>query len=89
MDFTLRNVAKLQKYTLAIIIVSCVVTFFIMVKLQYLPQVQFLTATILVMFYLMWALIHHQIDKSLNLEVVVEYVLIALLALVVLYGVIL
>lgn len=38
-------------------------------------------------FYLAWALIYHHLDKSLTLDVFMEYVLTALLALILLIGV--
>lgn len=41
---------------------------------------------ILIVFYLTWATAHHWIDKSLTLEIVLEYVLIVGLTFVVLYG---
>lgn len=44
-----------------------------------------LTVTILI--YLVWALIHHKKDKSLTFEVFIEYLLTAILSLVLLMGV--
>lgn len=89
MDTTLKKVTKLQKYGFLIIVFTSTVSLMLILKLQYLPQVQFLVATVLVMFYLMWALVHHFADKTLSLEVMIEYILTALLALIVLYGVLL
>jgi hypothetical protein len=47
-------------------------------------QIFILLISILV--YLIWALIHHRRDKSLTLEVFIEYLLTGLLALVLLAG---
>lgn len=44
--------------------------------------------TIGILIYLVWALVHHRHDKSLTLEVFVEYLLTATLALILLIGVI-
>ncbi len=38
--------------------------------------------------YLVWALIYHKKDKSLTLEILVEYFLVVILVLVLLFGVI-
>lgn len=40
-----------------------------------------------VLIYLIWAIIHHKRDKSLTLEVCIEYLLTAALALILLFGV--
>ena len=40
------------------------------------------------LFYMVWALIHHKKDKSLTFAIIVEYLLTALLALVLVAGVI-
>ena len=49
--------------------------------------VQFQILVMLSVLYLGWALLHHNLDKSLTLEIIIEYVLTALLAMVILYGV--
>lgn len=43
--------------------------------------------TIAVLVYLIWAIIHHRRDKSLTLPIFVEYLLTAVLALILLFGV--
>lgn len=45
--------------------------------------------TIGILIYLIWALIHHRRDKSLTLGIYLEYVLTAVLALILLTGVLL
>ena len=49
--------------------------------------VQFELVVIGVMFYLVTALVHHHLDKSLTVEATLEYILIAVLVLIVLQGV--
>lgn len=44
--------------------------------------------TIAVLVYLIWAIIHHRGDKSLTLPIFIEYLLTALLSLILLMGVI-
>ena len=41
-----------------------------------------------VLFYLVWALVHHKRDKSLTFVIFIEYLLTALLSIVLLTGVI-
>lgn len=41
-----------------------------------------------VLIYLLWALIHHKKDKSLTLAILLEYLLIAVLVLVLIFGVV-
>lgn len=43
--------------------------------------------TIGILIYLVWALVHHRRDKSLTLGIYLEYVLTAVLALMLLVGV--
>lgn len=40
-------------------------------------------------FYLLMTIVHHYLEKSLNLEIVVEYVLIAILSVIILYSLLL
>lgn len=41
-----------------------------------------------ILIYLLWALLHHKKDKSLTLEVILEYLLTAALSLILIFGVI-
>lgn len=43
--------------------------------------------TIGILIYLIWALLHHKCDKSLTLPILLEYVLTAVLVLILLLGV--
>ncbi len=56
-------------------------------RFQNMPLVQFQILVALSILYLGWALTHHNLDKSLTLEIIIEYVLTALLAMVILYGI--
>lgn len=51
------------------------------------PSYQMLILATLVTSYLAWALNYHRLDKSLNLEVMLEYILTALLVLIIFYGI--
>lgn len=51
--------------------------------LRFSPQKQFMIFFIATAVYLIFALIHHFREKTLILEIVVEYILIAILALIV------
>lgn len=52
-------------------------------------NLQFLVVMISVVIYLFISLIHHHFDKSLTFEVLVEYILIAVLTLIILQGILL
>ena len=80
---------KLQRFNLAIILGVAFFSILGLLKFSTIPKVQFLIVLALIFFYLAWALVYHLLDKSLTLEVTLEYVLTALLAVVVLYGVLL
>lgn len=41
-----------------------------------------------ILIYLLWAILHHKKDKSLTLEVLLEYLLTAALSLILIFGVI-
>lgn len=49
-------------------------------------EARFKILLIAALFYLALALMHHQKDKTLTFEIIIEYILIAALALVVLQG---
>lgn len=53
------------------------------------PQLQIQTIVVSVFAYLIWALFYHSLDKSLTLTIFMEYLLTALLALILLMGVLL
>lgn len=80
---------RLHRFNLLIILFAAFFSILGLLKFSTIPQVQFLIVLSLIFFYLAWALMYHLLDKSLTLEVTLEYVLTALLAVVVLYGVLL
>ena len=51
-----------------------------------LPAWQSIIFTGLVLLYLLWALLHHFIEKSLTLEIALEYILTALFVLIFFLG---
>lgn len=77
---------KLYKYHIYALVILSIISLLIMIKFRG-SYIQFLTLSALTIFYLMWALTYHYMDKSLKLEIVLEYILTALLVLIVLYGV--
>lgn len=56
---------------------------------RFAPTTEFIIFSIATAFYLMIALIHHFRHKTLILEIVIEYILIAILALVIMQSLIL
>ena len=81
-----KTIRKIHRFNLSFILGLALLTGIIVVKLQGLPQVQFLVTLCLVFAYLAWALLYHKLDKTLTLEVMLEYILTALLAVIVAYG---
>lgn len=77
----------LRRHHIATIVSLAVVTSVLVFKFQYFPQLQFIFLASLVIIYLFWAFIFHYRDKSLTTEVAAEYLLTALLAIIVLYGI--
>ncbi len=49
----------------------------------YSPKLQFMILTIAALIYFSLAMVHHHKDKSLNLEIIVEYFLIAAISLII------
>lgn len=80
---------RLHKQSATTLFVISIVASLAILKFQNLPKMQFQILVILSLIYLSWALLHHTLDKSLTLEIVIEYVLTALLALIILYGLLL
>lgn len=77
---------RVHKYNFLLILGLALAALVAILKLGGLPQIQFLIVLSLVFSYLAWAVGYHLLDKSLTLEVSLEYILTALLALVVAYG---
>ncbi len=53
---------------------------------RFTPQIQFQLVTLAALFYLTVALLHHYKEKTLTKELMIEYVLMAALALIILQG---
>lgn len=54
-----------------------------MMRLRFDTQAQFLVLELLVIFYLVWGVIYHNIKKDLKKEIILEYIAIASIASVV------
>jgi hypothetical protein len=80
---------KLKKHSEALIIISALIAVALVYLFRFTPQRQFVVLSILVLLYLAWALVYHHKDKSLRLEIIIEYILTASLALVFFYGILL
>ena len=80
---------KLHKHNIFWIIFASTLALILMLKLQFNELAQFGVLFSLVLFYLIWALGYHLEDKTLRLEIMIEYILIAVLALIFFYGILL
>jgi hypothetical protein len=81
-----RLLLKFSQYHIVILIFLSIAAIFGTLKYQFLPEIQFTILGSLILVYLLWAFVYHKLDKTLNLEIMLEYILTALLALVILYG---
>lgn len=83
------KIHKFKKHHYLLLIAVAIIAFLAVIRFQFYPQLQFLILSTLVCFYLIWALLNHHFNKSLKLEIMVEYFLTAGLALIFLYGLLL
>ncbi|MFH0937203.1 MAG: hypothetical protein V1808_02835 [Candidatus Daviesbacteria bacterium] len=60
----------------------------ILFLLRFTPQAQFQILLVSALIYLSLAILHHYKDRTLTLEIIIEYILIAILALLILQGLI-
>ncbi len=74
-------IKKLSSNTIFIITIPILLS--ILFWFRFAPQKQFIVFFIATIIYLILALIHHFREKTLIIEIVIEYILIAILALVV------
>lgn len=44
-------------------------------------SIQFVIVTLFVLFYILWGIVHHAVEKTLHLKIVIEYILIGAVAL--------
>lgn len=80
---------KIQRGNIWWMISAAFLALILVLKFQTNAQAQFGIMTVLDIFYLIWAINYHLNDKTLKLEIMIEYVLIAALALIFFYGVLL
>lgn len=76
----------LSRVLLAVLVLSALI---LILKVRFSPQLELTILVSATILYLAWALAYHHFDKSLTLDVFMEYVLIAILALILLLGVLL
>lgn len=80
---------KLLKLDLSLIIILSLPIFILIILVsKSFPKITFLMVSLAVLLYLVVAIFHHLKDKSLKLEIVIEYILIAALALIIFQGLI-
>lgn len=72
---------------MAFILSAAAISLVGVLRFQNIPQLQLVILTMMVLFYLGWALAYHFLERSLTLEVIIEYILTALFALIFFYGV--
>jgi hypothetical protein len=58
----------------------------LLIFFRYSPKLQFQILTLAALIYFIFALLHHNKDKTLTWEIIIEYALIAALALIILGG---
>lgn len=77
---------KVKKINNTLIVLGTALAVLIMFKFKNHPYLSVYTVIAASLIYLLWALIYHKLDKSLTLAVILEYVLTALLVLILLSG---
>lgn len=80
---------RLHKHNIFLIIVAALLALILVLKFQTSAITQFIILSMMVIFYLIWAINYHLNDKTLKLEIMIEYFLIAALALIFFYGILL
>ncbi len=50
------------------------------------PQTQFLIGLVVAFAYTIWGIIHHLVERNLTVKIIIEYLLISLLAIVILWN---
>lgn len=83
----MKRLTKLHKTTLILFVITGMVALATILKLSDNTRLQFSVLTGLVVFYLVWGIFYHHIDKSIKAEIVIEYFLTAALILSFLYGI--
>ena len=52
------------------------------------PQMQIISAFLTASFYVLWGIVHHYVEKDLQIRVVIEYIMVALLGFLILWSII-
>ncbi|MCL5409636.1 MAG: hypothetical protein M1607_02120 [Patescibacteria group bacterium] len=83
---TKKLMQRLEVKPLWLFIVSTPLFIYAFIAYRGAPSLEFQLLTLAAIFYVMLAILSHHREKTLSLEIVIEYVLIAALALIVLQG---
>lgn len=51
------------------------------------PVVQLLIGVVTALFYVIWGIVHHFVDKDLSVKIVIEYLAVAIFAIIVIWNV--
>lgn len=84
MDLKNNHHFHIWHYTVLIFMLILGITFIFLFSGQ--PDKQFISAVIISAAYFLWGVVHHKLEGDLHPKIVVEYLLIALLALLLLKG---
>lgn len=80
------NVKKSKK-THTLFLISCLIFLWIMYIFRESSLIQLEIVILTITFYLISSFFYHHLDKSLTLEIMIEYILIGLLSLIILQGI--
>lgn len=50
------------------------------------PMVQLLVGIVTALSYVIWGIVHHFVDKDLNVKVIIEYLAVAIFAIIILWN---
>lgn len=83
--FSLRK--RLYSLHLLILLLMVAVAVSTIISYQDLPIMQFKILAGLGFGYIIWAFLYHYLDKTLTLEIIIEYILIVLVGILFVYGI--
>ena len=70
-------------FILLMIIFSGLAAFF---SFRNYPMVQLLVGIVTALSYVIWGIVHHFVDKDLNVKVIIEYLAVAIFAIIILWN---
>lgn len=77
----------IRKFGIYFLILLALTTLVVLFRPEVTPFVRLQSLIFLTISYLAWAFVYHIVDKTISLEIVIEYLLTASLALVILYSI--